>query len=514
MTLRPWALALVLVVPLACAPKAVEPGLPEAPGTLTILHTNDLHGHFLPEPAEWMDGRPPLGGFARLDAEVDHLRANRPRKGVLLLDGGDQLTGTPLSDLVVDGSKGGAMHRFFDLLDYDAWAVGNHEFDKGLDNLMAYAGASPMVTLSANLRSPDGVSPLLPNQEFSHVFERGGLKVGVIGATTDSLKGLMSREDYGRLLLLKVEDAVRAEVARLDPVTDLIVVLSHIGLDSDERLARAVPGIDLIVGGHSHTRLYEASRVGETWIVQAGSYCRTLGVVDLVVSDDRIADFRYELRELRPETAPGDPSEEVVTITRSYQEQLDTVFGEIVAEAPALLGRDYHSESALGRWITDALREAAGTDIGMYNGGGIRSDIAAGPVTKGAIFNVFPFGNELQTFEIRGADLQNVVLRNVIAEHDEKRGFLPLSGVSWTWRVRNGAPELLEVRVGASPLDLERIYTVATNSYVAEQWEKHLGVPPKNLQSRGLTDYEAAVAYAREKGPLVDPGDRRSQRVE
>lgn len=499
---------------LACVPKVLEPGLPEVPGALTILHTNDLHGHFLPEAAEWHDGRPPMGGFARLDAEVDHLRATRPRKGVLLLDGGDQLTGTPLSDLVVDGSKGGAMNRFFGLLRYDAWAVGNHEFDKGLDNLMAYTKASPMVTLSANLRGPDGVSPLLPNQQFSHVFERGGMKVGVIGATTDSLKGLMSREDFARLTLLSVEDAVRAEVERLDPVTDLIVVLSHIGRDSDERLARYVPGIDLIVGGHSHTRMYEPARVNDTWIVQAGSYCRTLGVVDLVVSDDRIVDFDYELRELTPETAPGEPSVDVVALTQAYQGELDAVFGEVVAEAPALLGRDYHRESALGRWITDALRVAAGTDIGMYNGGGLRADIPAGPVTRGALFNAFPFGNELSTFEITGKDLQAIVLKNIIAEYDRKRGFLPLSGISWTWRVRNDAPELLEVKVGESPLDLDRIYTVATNSYVVEQWEKHLGVPPRNLTIRGLTDYDAAVEYARRSDPLVDPGDTRSRRVE
>lgn len=509
-----WVVSLGLVGLLGCAAKVAEPGLPEVPGTLTILHTNDLHGHFLPESAEWLNGRPPLGGFVRLDAEVDHLRATRPRKGVLLLDGSDQLTGTPLSDLVVDGSKGGAMHRFFDLLDYDAWVVGNHEFDKGLDNLIAYAEGSPMVTLSANLRAPDGVAPLLPGQQFSHVFERGGLKVGVIGATTEGLKGLMRKEDFPRLALLDVEDTVRAEVARLDPVTDLIVVLSHIGLDSDERLARAVPGIDLIVGGHSHTRLYDASRVGETWIVQAGSYCRTLGVVDLVVTDDRIAELRYELRELRAESAPGEPSPEVVEVTERYQGELEAVFGEVLTEAPALLGRDYNGESPLGRWITDALRTAAGTDVGMYNSGGIRADIPPGVVTRGTLFNVFPFGNELQTFEILGSDLQNVVLKNVIAESDRKRGFLPVSGVTWTWRVRNGAPEIVDVAVGASPLDRERTYTVATNSYVAEQWEKHLGVAPKNLQSLGMTDYDAAVAYAKAGGPLVDPGDRRSRRAE
>ncbi len=506
-------MTVLLLALLACRHPAAEVGLPEADGQLTLLHTNDIHGHFLPEPAEWIEGRAPIGGWARLDAEVDHLRATRPRKSVLLFDGGDQLTGTPLTDLVVDGSRGGAMHDFFETVGYDAWAVGNHEFDKGLDNLRAYTENFDIVTLSANLRASDGVSPLLPKQQFSHVFERSGLKVGVIGATTEQLGGLMSRADFARLTLLDVEDAVRAEVALLDPLTDVIVVLSHIGLDSDERLARSVPGIDLIVGGHSHTPMKEASRVGETWIVQAGSYCRSLGVVDLVVSDDRIVKLRYELRDLLPETIPGEPSPEITELTAAYEKELDVVFGEELADAPALLDRDYHHESPLGRWITDALREAAGTDVGMYNGGGLRSDILPGKVTRGTLFNCFPFGNELQTFEISGAELQDIVLKNAIAESDEKRGFLPLSGVTWTWRVRNGAPELLDVKVGASPLDRDRTYTVATNSYITEQWERHIGVRPRNLKVTGQTDYDAAVEYARKSGVLVDPGDLRAVRV-
>jgi 5'-nucleotidase/UDP-sugar diphosphatase len=503
----------LLLALLGCRHAAPEVGLPEAGGQLTILHTNDIHGHYLPEPAEWLDGRPPIGGWERLDAEVDHLRATRPRKSVLLFDAGDQLTGTPLTDLVVDGSRGGAMHAFFEAVGYDAWAVGNHEFDKGLDNLAAYTESFDIVTLSANLRAPDGVSPLLPNQQFSHVFERSGLKVGVIGATTDKLAGLMGRADFARLTLLDVETAVKAEVALLDPVTDVIIVVTHIGLDADERLARYVPGIDLIVGGHSHTPMKEAARVEDTWIVQAGSYGRSLGVVDLVVNDDRITKLRYELRDLGPHDAPGEASPEIARLTEDYADQLDAMFGEELADAPALLDRDYNQESPLGRWITDALRDIAGTDVAMYNGGGLRADIAPGKVTRGTLFNCFPFGNALQTFEIRGADLQQVVLKNAIAEHDQRRGFLPLSGVTWTWRVRSGAPELLDVKVGASPLDRDRVYTVATNSYITEQWEKHLGVKPLNVQDTGMTDYEAAVTYAKKSGSLVDPGDKRGVKI-
>jgi 2',3'-cyclic-nucleotide 2'-phosphodiesterase (5'-nucleotidase family) len=100
-----------------------------------------------------------------------------------------------------------------------------------------------------------------------------------------------------------------------------------------------------------------------------------------------------------------------------------------------------------------------------------------------------------------------------MAESDEKRGFLPVSGVYYTWRVRNGAPELVDVKVGGKPLDLDHVYRIATNSYIAEQWDKHLGVEPKNLHDEGLTDFDASVAYAR-KGPIRVPQDARAEKVQ
>lgn len=497
---------------LACAPRVAEVGLPPEPGHVTILHTNDLHAHFLPEPADWLPGRPAIGGMERLDAEMDALRAARPRGSVLTLDAGDELTGTPLANLVVDGARGGAMNRFFQLLDYDAWAIGNHEFDKGVDALSAYVEHSPMETLSANVLDESGERPLFPQQAPSHVFERSGVRVGVIGVTTDQLKGLMSPVEFQKLRLETVEDSVREQVAALRGEVDVVVVLSHVGLEGDEALARYVKGIDVIVGGHSHTRMTTASRVQDTWIVQAGSYGRSLGVVDFAVEDGKVQDFHYELRDLTPETAPGAASREVTDQVRAYEAELEHEFGQVVSEAPATLGRSYNHESALGRWITDALRTAAGADVGLYNGGGLRADLEAGTVTRGDLFNCFPFENQVLVFDILGKDLQAIVLRNIIAENDEQRGFLPLSGVSWTWRVRNGAPELVDVKVGSSAIDLDHTYTVASTSFIVEQWERHIGVAPKNVRGIGMNDLEAAIRYA-ESGDVVDPGDLRAQRA-
>ena len=209
---------------------------------------------------------------------VQHIEDMHGADRVLLLDGGDLLTGTPLTDVEIRGSQGGAMLDFMEAVGYDAWVIGNHEFDKGFENVEALVSSSKIPAISANVRAPDG-GPAFTGQQPSTILEAGGFKIGVIGATTEQLEGLVSPDTWSRLDLIPVAEAVAEQVEILDPQTDLIVVLSHIGLDADKALAEAVDGVDLIVGGHSHTHLDTPEKIGGTWVVQAGSYCRTLGVV-------------------------------------------------------------------------------------------------------------------------------------------------------------------------------------------------------------------------------------------
>lgn len=509
--MRWWIPVTTLAVFVGCPKKEPEPLVP--PGHVTILHTNDLHGHYLPERADWLPGEPEIGGFVRLEQELRALRLERGRENTLLLDGGDILTGTPLTALQEEGARGTPMLRFMEALGYDAWVVGNHEFDRGLENLKVLAGKSTFVTLSANLRDKDGKAPLLPNQSFSHVFTVNGVRVGVIGATTDALKSLVSPADWARMAPLPVAAAVAEEVRRLDPDTDLLVALTHVGLDADKKLAASVPGLDLIVGGHSHTPMKEAARVGDTWIVQAGSYNRQLGVVELDVANDTIAAFRYELRDLTPDTAVGEPDKSVAALAAHYKENIDTVYGEVLGRAPAKLGKDYHHESPLGRWITDALRVAAKSDLAFYNGGGLRAEIQAGEVTRRQLFECFPFENPVYTFPVTGEQLVALLLRNAAADAAESRAYLSVSGAAWTWRLNAGAPELVAVSVGGQPVDLARTYTAAASSYVVDQWEKFLGVQPQDPSPVGLNDFEAAVAYGKAQG-FSDSGARRGMRVE
>lgn len=512
---RTFALgSFVLAAALFSAGCPKKPEVPlSPPGHVTILHTNDLHGHYLPERADWLPGEPQIGGFVRMEQEVRAIRTARGRANTLLLDGGDILTGTPLTAIKEEGAWGTPMLRFMEALGFDAWALGNHEFDRGVENLALLSAKSPFAVLSANIRAKGASDPLLPNQGFSRVFTVNGLKVGVVGATTDSLRTLVSPADWERMHTMPAADAVRAEVEALDPQTDLIVALTHLGVDQDKRLAAAVPGIDLIVGGHSHTRLTEAARQGETWIVQAGSYGRSLGVVSLQVEADRIVQFDYQLRDLTLDSATVEPDASLQGLADHYRTNIDTLYGETLGKATTRLDKEYAHESALGRWITDALRITSHTDVGIYNGGGLRSEIVPGVVTRRHLFECFPFENAVMTFSITGEQLVGIVLRNISADADGKRGFLPLGGVSWTWRMNAGAPEVVSMTVAGQPVDLNRTYSAASTSYIVDQWEKHLGFEPKDAVSIGTNDFEAAVEYARSAG-FNDDGQKRGVRVD
>ena len=148
--------------------------------------------------------------------------------------------------------------------------------------------------------------------------------------------------------------------------------------------------------------------------------------------------------------------------------------------------------------ITDVLRESTDADIGLYNAGGIRADLLKGPITKGDLFQVFPFSNAVVTFEISGSQLLGILLGNARVAVDGGHGFMQLSGAEMTWRLRMDVAEMDRILIGGKPFNPDSTYKVATNTYVLEQAAKYLpGAVPENVQSVGKTVFEAAP------GPLA-----------
>jgi 5'-nucleotidase len=178
------------------------------------------------------------------------------------------------------------------------------------------------------------------------------------------------------------------------------------------------------------------------------------------------------------------------------------------------MGRSYTGTNSMGNWITDVLREGTGTDLAVYNAGGIRSDLAAGPITKGDLFQVFPFSNAVVTFEISGSELLGILLGNARSEVDGGHGSMQISGVSLTWRLKMDVAEVVDIQVGGIPFDPSATYTVATNTYVLEQAAKYLpGAIPQNIKARSENVFDLAL-QAIQSGPVNANSAARMKRVE
>lgn len=450
-----------LLVPVVLAALALV-CLGGEPVHLVVLHTNDVHGQVLPTRSR---DRAPSGGLPRVAAYVDEVRAEVAASGagLLVLDAGDWFQGTPEGML----DEGLPFVRALVAVGYDALCVGNHEFDRGLDNLRRILREAKVPAVLANVRER-GADDSVAWAEPYVVVERAGLAVAIVGLLATETPAITHR-DARTLDFVDPLVVLRDAIARLGDDVDLVIPLGHLGIEEDRRIAREVPGLPLVVGGHSHTFLEGGERVGETLIVQAGAKARAVGRVDLWYDPDerRVVRSLAQLVELEREpserAARGATARLCAKLVERTAGELDVVVGKLAAPLERGSG---HESSTAGNWITDVMRAGGSADVAIQNRGGIRAEVPAGAVTRRQLVEILPFGNTLVTFELTGAELRESVRRAV--ESTERRG-IELSGMRLHVRaplVEGGATQLVDLEVGGKPLDPARRYRVATNSFL------------------------------------------------
>jgi 5'-nucleotidase/UDP-sugar diphosphatase len=477
------------------------------PVDLTILHVNDLHGRLLPYPVKTVNERTPVGGAAYLAWMIDEERARDP-EGTLLLSAGDMFQGTPASNLF----RGKPVIEVMNLLGFDAMTIGNHEFDWGLEVLESLRESARFPFLSANIFEADrtylaGVRPWI-------IVERKGVKIAVIGISTpetafttkpDNVKGL-TFDEPARLLPGLIR-GMREKGAKL------VVVLSHLGFDVDKALAAAVEGIDVIVGGHSHTAVKDPARVGKTIIVQAGYNGLYLGVLRLAVDPETgsVLDYTKE-NELRvvaagPENRWDEKAEKIVN---AYNDRLRESFERVVGETLIDLTRDYNAESAPGDLITDALRGASGADIAFETSGGIREDIPKGGITMEQVFTLLPFDDVVITMDLTGRQIRKVLEQASTLE----MGMLQVSGLTFTYDPSKPAgARVLRVLVGDRPLEEGKSYRVAVNDFLSAGGDRYVTFKEGRNLRYGDSLRDIFVAFLKDHSPVSPKTEGRIVRV-
>lgn len=466
-------------LPLLALP-ALASARAQAAARLSLLHMNDFHSRHLPiagNSAACREGAACYGGSARLAAAVAGARAAAAAEGraAILLDGGDQFMGS----LFYSHHRGLAEAAVQRAIGTAAMALGNHEFDHGPDTLARYADAVPFPLLSANLDARG--EPLLAGRIRARVdVALGGARLALIGLTTTDTPNISSPGPDLRFTD-PAEAAERAiwEARREGPCT--VVLLSHLGLGADRRLLENLRGVDVVVGGHSHTLLANTLagaagphplQAGGALVVQAGAHGRYLSRLDLDIgADGRVLGHGGEVRELTADL-PEDAG--VAALVATLGLPLEELRRRPVAQLAQALdnGPCGNAPCEIGALVAESLRRAIpGAQIGWMNAGGIRAGLPAGAITWGDVLTTLPFQNTVSRMVLRGHVIR-AALENGVGRAPAMAGRFPqLSGLRFA--LLPGAPAgarvgLVEVREGDAwrALEPERAYVVATNNFL------------------------------------------------
>jgi 5'-nucleotidase/UDP-sugar diphosphatase len=519
------ALALLLAGCAAVAPPPLK---------LTVLHTNDHHGRFWPD----ADGE---YGMAARKTLVDRVRAEVEADGgaLLLLDAGDVDTGVPESDL--QGAE--PDFRAMNAIGYDAMTVGNHEFDQPRAVLDKQRSWASFPLLAANIYREDGTRLFEPYR----IFERGGRRIAVLGLTTDDTPKMVAPEHLKGVTVRAPIAEAAALVPELRARAEMVIALTHMGhypdgahgvnAPGDVEMARAVAGIDLIVGGHSHSAVCmtapnrrEAEHVpgapctpdrqNGTWIVQAQNWGRYLGRADFRIDAGQVRLVHYALLPVNLMRRLPDgsrvPYTEVIAqdpalhaLLAPYQAAGQQRLGAEVARSDGVLvGEGVRSRPTnLGVAVTRSMIAKTGADLALMNSGGIRDSLPAGRITYRDLLKVQPFGNTLVVVEMSGAELLDY-LRAAARMTPDSGGFAQIAGATLVIE----GDRLVDARVGGAPVDPARRYRIALNSFTAGGGDGYPRLTDRpGYIDTGFVDVEALREFLAAHSPLkvadFEPGN-------
>ncbi|MCC5910267.1 MAG: 5'-nucleotidase C-terminal domain-containing protein [Clostridiaceae bacterium] len=464
--------------------------------TITILHTNDIHGRV---DEGTFDGM----GFGKIATLVNQHREQYPN--VLLLDGGDTVHGLPIATMV----EGQSIIEIMNAIGYDAMVAGNHDFNYGQERLVELNEIADFPILAANVIKEDG-ELLLPSHMIQEV---DGIKIGIFGLATPETIFKSHPKGVVGLTFEDTVEAAKRMVAELENQVDIIIAVGHLGIDEEtfdtsKRVVENVKGIDLFVDGHSHTVLENGLLVEDTLIVSAGEYGQYLGVVQLTIENGILVDLEASLIS-KEEVEELEEDEGVMAVINGIKEQQSQILSDVVGTTTVPLVGEREvvrvEESNLGNLITDVFLEATGADVALTNGGGIRTSIEAGEITRGNIIAVFPFGNSIEVKKVTGAIIKEALEHGTDAYPEAKGGFPHVAGMTFTIDVnRPIGDRVVDIKVNGEALEIEKEYTLATNDFLAAGGDGYtMLIEPPTIRVLMAMD-EALVDYIRAR-EVIEP---------
>lgn len=455
---------------------------------LTIIQMNDTHGYVEEHWEHFWDGDyetyKKVGGYARMKAHVDNLRQRHDN--VLMLDNGDTFHGTYpvvqskgeiLPDLLNDfGLDGMSAHWEF--------AYGPAQFKKLVGQLNY-----PMLAINCYDEASDAlVFPPYIIKEFDE------LKVGVIGIAANIIDKVMPQHFSEGLYFTLGEEELPKYIEEVnDAGVDLVVVLSHLGFPQEVNLAEKVDGIDVLLSGHTHNRLYKPSHINDTLIIQSGCHGSFLGQLELTIEDKRIVDYDHNLIVL-DNKVEQDPlmNKKIESIMNPYREKLSTVVGKTSTD----LNRNTVLESTMDNFLLQSLLDLTGSQVAFSNGWRYGAPIPKGSITENDLWNMIPVNPPVSIVELTGKEIWAMIEENLERTfakdpYDQKGGYVKRSmGVNVYFKIENpSGNRIQQIFVQGEPIEFKRVYEAV---FVTTQ-----GVPAKYGKNRKNLDVKAIEALKR-----------------
>jgi 2',3'-cyclic-nucleotide 2'-phosphodiesterase (5'-nucleotidase family) len=498
---------------------------------LNILHTNDIHGGIVPRKATFMnpDFPPWIGGGAWIYAYAESVRSRCREDGehCLLIDVGDIYQGTPTGNY----DTGTLVMEWMNLAGYDMMTLGNHDFDDGASNALRLSEMAEFPVICTNfvdISSGEIPSPVVPYV----ILDFDGVKVAFVGLATPDTYGLVDPEMLeGYIFSDEGEAAARWTAAADSAGADVIVLVSHLGQPPDperylERVFEAweageeytkdfslnnaelstiLPGIDVIVSGHTHIGFAEpwVNPVTHTVIVQGYANGTGIGHLRLALDTGTGSLIGYDcpygeeyISLLHDEFGPDPGMHEIIEEYRHLAEAgMDEVVGEALQEIPR-----GSAEHPLGRLVADAMLAVTGADVALMNRGGIRAAIPRGPVTPRIVYEALPFEEELYLIELTGAELLEILETGM----QGRRRDMEIAGFA-AYRNQSSpdGSKIEDATVGGEPLDPDEVYTFVTTGYLVQGNVGYEILRGFQSTHAGVSLLDAVVEHISASSPLV-----------
>lgn len=458
---------------------------------LTFLQINDLHGYISPHPELVRDGNGEwefveLGGLARIAGLFDAVRADRP-DAVIALDNGDTFHGTHVA--VAD--KGRKLVPMLNALRLDAMTV-HWEFAYGPDGVHELASMLDYPVLAINCY--DTASGDLAFDPYRMVT-RAGVRVAIIGIACPIVDKTMPAAFSKGVRFTIGNDELPGWIGhvREQEGADLVVVLSHLGFPQDVKLAGEVPGIDILVSGHTHNRMAEAIVVNGAIVFQSGCHGSFVGRLDVDVDDGRISEFSHQLV---PVDAKPVENADVAAMVDAARKAEPAELAHIVGMVDAPLHRYAMLNSPMDDVLLEAIADVAGTSIAFSNGWRYGAPIAPGPVTVNDLWNIIPTNPPVSVVDLTGREILEMLEANLertfaADPYEQMGGFVKrMRGIVMYFKAENPCGHRIDrLYADGRPVEPERSYSVA---FVTAQ-----GVPAKFGSNRRQLDIDAITALRR-----------------